>query len=373
GDDPPFLAWVDRQYMRELGLLPSPLWDAADESVGLLTAPTEVHFAITNRCDAGCPHCYMDAGAPEEGELSTRGFMEVLDVLAGMGVFHVALGGGEALLRPDLFEIAQYARDIGLVPNLTTSGYGLSPELAERMRIFGQVNVSMDGVGDLYGVFRGVDRFPEADRALGFLVDAGVPAGINCVVGRDNFPGLSDLFAYVRDRGGNEIEFLRYKPAGRGQGRYRELCTTPRQNERIVPDLARLSGDRGVAAKIDCSFVPMLCFHGPPPEALEAMATVGCEAGNVLLGVRANGAVCGCSFLPASGIQARDLASAFPDKSRFHDLPSWHERAPEPCRSCEYVVLCKGGCHAVTLHENGDIMAPDPGCPRVREALGSSG
>ena len=142
-EKPPFLAFVDRDYMRELGLEQSDLWNTDDESIGKLTAPTEVHFAITNKCSVGCPHCYMDAGGQDDGELDTASFKRALDVLAEMKVFHIALGGGEALERDDLFEIAEYARTKGLVPNLTTSGSKLTADIAEKMKVFGQVNVSL--------------------------------------------------------------------------------------------------------------------------------------------------------------------------------------------------------------------------------------
>ncbi len=127
---PPFLAFVDRDYMRQLGLGDSPLWDTEDESVGLLSAPTEVHFAITNKCSLKCPHCYMAAGQKDEKEMDTDSFKRALDVLAQMKVFHIALGGGEAMERDDLFEIAKYAKQKGLVPNLTVSGAKITPKIA---------------------------------------------------------------------------------------------------------------------------------------------------------------------------------------------------------------------------------------------------
>lgn len=368
-EDPPFLAFVDRAYMRELGLAPSPLWDSEDTEIGLLSAPTEVHFAITNRCGAGCAHCYMGSGNAEENELSGPDFKRALSRLADLGVFHVALGGGEALERPDLFAIAEHARSVGLVPNLTISGRLMSPEMAERMKIFGQVNVSMDGVGEAYGVFRGKDMFDSADAALRMLGKAGVPAGINCVVGRRNVNGLADLFSYAADAGANEIEFLRFKPSGRGAARYQEECTTAEQNREIAPLLSRLSGEHNVPAKIDCSFVPMLCYHKPEKELLLSTATYGCEAGNVLLGVRANGSVCGCSFLPATGLSVTDIAPGFHGHPEISPLFAFAEKAPEPCRSCEYLEICKGGCRAVALFLSGDPLAPDPGCPLVAERL----
>ncbi len=102
-DDPPALAFVDRQFMREMGTGESTRWDTDDESIGVLSAPTEVHLACTNACPVQCPHCYMDSAEPDPNEMDTETFKEALTALAEMGVFHVALGGGEALARSDLF------------------------------------------------------------------------------------------------------------------------------------------------------------------------------------------------------------------------------------------------------------------------------
>ncbi len=368
GEDPPFLAFVDRDYMRNLGLGPSPLWQTEEITIGRLSAPVEVHMALTNRCSAGCPHCYMDAGAADAGELDTARMRGALRALADLGVFHVALGGGEALERTDLFELAEFARQVGLVPNLTVSGRGITDDVARQMRVFGQVNVSMDGAGEAYAVFRGRDDFEIADQALTRLVAAGVPTGINCVVGRPNFDQIADLFAYAHEKRLNEIEFLRYKPAGRARDRqtFLKLATTAEQDIALAPLLADLSQRWEVTAKIDCSFIPMFCHHRPPLEVLEALGTYGCEAGNVLWGVRSNGVVAGCSFLETTGRSAIEMAKS-PGiiQPTFRRLTTWPQRAPEPCRSCEYLNVCRGGCRAVALAVTGDIDAPDPACPRV--------
>jgi radical SAM protein with 4Fe4S-binding SPASM domain len=367
GENPPFLAFVDRNYMRELGLPDAAAWDIADESVGRLSAPTEVHFAITNKCSVGCPHCYMGAGKQDDGELDTASLKRALDILAEMNVFHIALGGGEALERSDLFEIAKYARTKGLVPNLTVSGAKITADVAKKMKVFGQVNVSLDGVKDNYGVFRNINMFDMADAALGFLIEAGVPTGINCVIGRNNFDGISGLFEYAAGKKLNEIEFLRLKPSGRGMEKYANERTTYEQNISLTPMLAELSAKYGITAKIDCSFVPMLCYHNPPVDLLEAMATYGCEAGNVLLGIRSNGQVSGCSFLKSSGLSVFDLHSGPNQEGHFEKITSWVQKAPQPCRSCSYRDICKGGCHAVAEFVTGDFNNPDPDCPRVIE------
>jgi radical SAM protein with 4Fe4S-binding SPASM domain len=363
----PFLAFVDRDYMRGLGLGESELWETDNRSIGSLSAPTEVHFAITNRCSAACSHCYMEGGEKDRGELDTGSLKQALDILAQMNVFHIALGGGEALERPDLFEIAEYARARGLVPNLTISGFKLTPGVAKEMKVFGQVNVSVDGVGPLYGVFRGKDMFAAADDALNMLSEAGIPTGINCVVGRRNFDGIPELFEYAKNKDLNEIEFLRFKPSGRAAKLYAQERTTYQQNVALVPTLAGLSAQHETVAKIDCSFAPMLCYHNPPHRVLEAGATYGCEAGNVLLGIRSDGSVSGCSFLKGSGLTVFELDRTASRQACMERITTWIQEPPQPCRSCLYLDICKGGCHAVSEYVTGDFNNPDPDCPLVVE------
>ena len=62
-DDPVGLAFVDQQFMRELGYPDSPLWQ--DTQRRFLSAPTEVHFNLTACCPLACRHCTTDAGQGE--------------------------------------------------------------------------------------------------------------------------------------------------------------------------------------------------------------------------------------------------------------------------------------------------------------------
>jgi radical SAM protein with 4Fe4S-binding SPASM domain len=359
---------VDRAYMEELGLAPSPLWEGP-EDVEILSAPLEVHFAITNKCSGGCHHCYMGSGESEQNELDTEKFKSALNILKELGVFHIALGGGEALERSDLFEIAEYARFIEIIPNLTTNGQLVTREVADRMKVFGQVNLSLDGVGESSSVFRGVNNFDTVDKAAKLLTGAGVHTGINCVLGGRNFSNLAAIFEYAQSSNLNEIEILRYKPSGRASKNYQAKRMTDTQYRDLLPVLARLSDEFDITTKVDCSLVPMLCYGRPPLELLEKTATYGCEAGNVLLGIRADGRVAGCSFMDTSDLSVFDLLNKDALRNTFSDNYTWAKQAPMPCRDCDYLRICKGGCRAVTMHLTGDPKTPDPECPFVVDYL----
>jgi radical SAM protein with 4Fe4S-binding SPASM domain len=363
---PASLVWVDKDYMRSLGYPDSPLWDVPTR---LLSAPTEVHVSVTRQCSAGCAGCYVDSYRPgtrpdlDSRELGLEGMKRIVDVLARARVFHAALGGGESLELPWFFDLADYARQQGIVPNLTTNGFFVSEHNAERCRVFGQINVSIDGTGDDYREARGIDGFEAADRALTLLRKAGCNTGINVVVSRRNFDRLESIFRYARKRGVNQVELLRFKPAGRGKDLFAELDLTPRQAFLFYPLVTSLSRRHRVRLRVDCSFMPMVFAHQPDRKRVERFGACGCLGGEMLMSVGPDGAVAACSFAGPESWDLAGLPGWWPSESAFAPFRKWQDHAPEPCASCRYLEFCRGGCHVVAQAVLGDWASPDPGCP----------
>ncbi len=330
---------------------------------GALSAPTEVHVAVTDRCPASCDACYLDAGPDRPG--ADPDLDQIVDQLADLGVFEVALGGGEALLRDDLIELATAIRARGMVPNLTTSGFGLTPARARRMaEVMGQVNVSLDGLGETYRAVRGWDGEALGLRAIRLLREAGLRVGVNTVLCRQNVEQLEEVAAALRAEGVAEWQWLRLKPSGRGAARYADLALTPDQARSLWPLALRIERTPGLVLRWDCALVPFLAAHGPPVEALEALGIAGCPGGHSLMVRSADGRWAPCSFAHDTGAPGDPGAAWESDPT----LVTWRARAeapPEPCGSCAYRRVCRGGCRVVAGHVTGDPLAPDPECPRV--------
>lgn len=366
-EEPPMLAWVDRAFARSLGLSHSPLWQGPEDAQAPLSAPTEVHLLLTGRCPARCTYCYADSGPEVETAPSLERVRESLRALARLGVFHVALGGGESLLRDDLFQVASEARALGLIPNLTTSGLSMTAAVAERCRVFGQVNVSLDGVGERHRLSRGDTTFKTAARALSLLLEAGVPTGINTVVTRQTWDGLGELVAYAAQVGANEVELLRLKPVGRARETYALERLTDAQHLELLPKVLSLAQKHRLHLKLDCSFAPMICAHAPPREVLEAFSIVGCDGGNSLGAIMPDGSLAGCSFAPVLNQEGPAIDRHWSSSEALAPFRRYPQNPPEPCRSCTYRASCKGGCHAVASFLTGQFEVPDPECPRVLE------
>lgn len=374
---PRALVFVDRAYARGLELVgrsgvPEPaIWaDPADDgAVGrsVLSAPLEAHLQLTNRCAAGCRGCYTGATRKgDSGEWGLDQWRRAIDALADMGVFHLALGGGESATLPWLGDIAEHARARGLVPNLTTSGLDGLDRLLPIARLFGQINVSMDGLRDTYRAVRGFDGFARADGAVRALRAKKREIGINVVVTRHNFAQLDEIFAYARRRRLNEIELLRFKPAGRGSGAFAAMTCTDNQHRALLPTILGATRRHRVRVRVDCSYTPMLAHHQPDRELLAGLAVYGCTGGDFLIGAKADGTVTACSFArpPVAGPKVHELPAYWHKDGAFGPFRQFRQ-ADEPCRSCAYHELCRGGCRVVSAHVLGDASKPDPECPRV--------
>jgi radical SAM protein with 4Fe4S-binding SPASM domain len=285
-------------------------------------------------------------------------------------VLEVALGGGEVLLRDDALDVVDDVRARGMVPNLTISGFGLTDDKAARLaRTVGQVNVSLDGLGETYGAVRGWEGASVGLRAIRRLREAGARVGVNTVLTRANVAELDRMADTLAELGVVEWQWLRFKPAGRGADAYARLALDPVEASSLWPRLLAIETRTGLVLRMDCALVPFLVAHGPPVEHLERLAVSGCPGGESLWSRTADGRWAPCSFAhgdatPADGDVARTWREA-------DGLRAWRERAaapPEPCGSCSYRAICRGGCRIVAAHLTGDALAPDPECPRVRRA-----
>ncbi|HEY4243488.1 MAG TPA: SPASM domain-containing protein, partial [Kofleriaceae bacterium] len=87
-----------------------------------------------------------------------------------------------------------------------------------------------------------------------------------------------------------------------------------------------------------------------------------------------DGRLTACSFAAPPPAAASDharpkidaLGAYWNTPGAFGEFRTWRA-AVEPCASCTYLALCRGGCRVVSAHVAGSAAAPDPECPRVVE------
>ena len=171
------------------------------------SSPELVDCKITNQCDNGCTYCYM--GSNRDGKhCQSKDYFFLLDQMCDLGVFQVALGGGEPTMHPDFSLILRTTKQWGVVPNYSTNGNHLTQEIVDASRDFcGAVAVSWHD--------------PPNVAATEWLIRDGVKTNVHYILSEqkvDEAIGLMRALDNGLLPGLNAIIFLRLKPVGRAHG-----------------------------------------------------------------------------------------------------------------------------------------------------------
>lgn len=357
-EKPDLTVFVGRDYMRKLGYADSPMWSGNDKNC--LTAPITAHLNLADKCNKSCEYCY-DNQLISSSCLSFDAIKAIIDSLSDMRVFTVALGGGEPFLRDDIFEIARYARSKNLIPTVTTNGTRIDPETAVKCRVFNHIHISADISGE-----EPLQKCPWSD-SIRMLQEAGVEVGVNYLVDKRGYERLEEIYDYGNKHGISTIMLLRLKPSGKARKIYMERRLSYEQNRGLYCKIAKLAKKRRINTSVDCSFFPMIAWHRPNKKKYEFWGAQGCNGGNYYIEVNQGGSARCCSFSHEIAGKATLLNSFWDESPAFNRYRDWTDAAQSPCRTCEYLQICRGGCHAIAEELTGNSLNPDPECPRVVE------
>jgi mycofactocin radical SAM maturase len=340
---------------------PAPVPRLVDQFELGLDAPICLTWELTYACNLACVHCLSSSGRRDPRELTTEQCRAVIDELQRMQVFYVNIGGGEPTIRPDFWELLEYAVDHQVGVKFSTNGVRITPERARFLAStdYVDVQVSLDGAtAEVNDVVRGPGSFATALRALANLRDAGfTDAKISVVCTRQNI-GQLDAFKAIADEYGATLRLTRLRPSGRGADVWDELHPLPEQQRELYDWL--LAHGEGVLT--GDSFFHLAAFG----ESLPGLNL--CGAGRVVCLIDPIGDVYACPF----AIHEQFLAGNLLGEGGFQRV--WQESSlftslREPtsggtCSSCPSYDTCRGGCMAAKFFTGLPLDGPDPECVR---------
>ncbi len=326
-----------------------------------LDAPICLTWELTYACNLACVHCLSSSGKRDPRELSTEQCKAIIDELERMQVFYVNIGGGEPTVRPDFWELVDYATEHHVGVKFSTNGVRITPEVAARLAAsdYVDVQISLDGATpEVNDAVRGAGSFAMAIRALENLAAAGFSdAKISVVVTRDNVGQLDD-FKALADRYGATLRITRLRPSGRGADVWDDLHPTADQQVTLYNWLVA----HGEGVLTGDSF-----FHLSGLGEPGALAGLNlCGAGRVVCLIDPVGDVYACPF----AIHDRFLAGNVLSDNGFDNV--WKHSAlftelREPtsagaCSGCGHFDACRGGCMAAKFFTGLPMDGPDPEC-----------
>jgi heme b synthase len=334
-----------------------------------------VAWEITRNCNLSCIHCRASAtNGPYTGELDTETSLRLLDQITDTGNPIIILTGGEPLLRPDIFDIAEYGTKKGLRMVMAPNGTLITESTAKKMAASGikRISISIDGpTKESHDSFRGVKgAFEGALRGIAFAKEAGLEFQINTTITKLNLKYIQNIQDMAVSLGAVAHHIFLLVPTGRGKyiidqeisakeyeetlnWFYDQLEKTPLQlKATCAPHYYRILRQR---AKEDGKAVTFES-HG-----LDAI-TRGCLGGTGFCFISHTGIVQPCGFLniECGDVTKNSFEKIWNSSEVFLSLRNF-DKLKGKCGICEFKRVC-GGCRARACEATGDYMAEEPLC-----------
>jgi heme d1 biosynthesis radical SAM protein NirJ len=373
------------QFVRELDH-PTPLGPARKPP-----GPVVI-WNLIRRCNLTCKHCYsFSADTDYAGELSTAEIFRVMDDLKGFHVPALILSGGEPLLRQDLFEIAQRARQLGFYTGLSTNGTLLDEQMAARVAALGfdYVGISIDGRRATHDKFR---RLPGAfDRSMAAVRrchQAGLKVGLRFTMTEDNAGDLPWMLDLLDDEGIDKFYFSHLNYAGRGnihRGHDAFLDTTRNAMDMLIEHCLALQRagrpKEFVTGNNDADGVYFLHWMSRRfPEHRERVRAKLAQWGGNSSGVNIANIDNLGNVHPDTmwwdytlgNVRERAFSEIWQDTS--DPIMAGLKQTPRPlkgrCAACQHKEICGGNTRVRARQLTGDAWAEDPACYLTDEEIG---
>ncbi|MDN5363833.1 MAG: AdoMet-dependent heme synthase [Eubacteriales bacterium] len=321
-----------------------------------------VSWNTTNQCNMYCDHCYRDAGVKAEEELNTEEGKALLDEIKKVGFKIMIFSGGEPFMREDIFELAEYAKKLGLITVFGTNGTLITPEVARKLK---EINVDCVGISldsldkekhdrlrKLEGAWEG------AVQGMKNLREAGVPFQIHTTLMDWNYEEAEKITDFAVEIGARAHHFFFLVPTGRAKN-IEEESLRAEQYENILSRIVKKQQEVNIELKPTCApqFMRIAKQMGVPMRFGR-----GCLAGISYCIIGPKGKVQPCAYMDieVGNVRETPFSEIWANSEVFKTLRAMDYKGG--CGKCAYKKIC-GGCRArAAFYNDGDYMAEEPWC-----------
>ena len=323
-------------------------------------------WEITARCNLRCIHCASNLGprSTRGSELSTERALRLCSELVEAGCKHVALSGGEALLRSDWPDLASRLHDLGVRVAMISNGLLVNDRAVKTMMAAGVsiLGVSIDGLAPTHDRIRKKEgSFVAATAALRRAAGAGLRVHAITQINRLNVAELESIHHHVESIGVQTWLVQLAAPMGRMR-QHLELVLAPS----MLPELAKRLAKLRRRSRLYIAIGDNIGYYGPLEPQLRRKAPdsplpfwCGCTAGFLTVGIEANGNVKGCLSIQSEEFVEGNLTERSFDEIWNSPTAFAYTRVFKPdclasgCAGCEYGEVCRGGCTFMSVAASG--------------------
>lgn len=285
----------------------------------------------TRLCIKSGVECYQNGLHADNPNMKLEDFSYIAEQCNGK-TFQFALGGcGDPDQHENFEEILKICQSNKIVPNFTTSGFGLSEELARTCKKYcGAVAVSWY-------------RSDYTLHAINYLLKAGIKTNIHYVLQSDT---ISEALERLKEKtfpiGINAIVFLLHKPVGLGSTK-----KIVKLDNRNFQEFISYVGSEKLNYKIgfdSCTIPALLQNLGN----INLVSLDTCEAARWSAYVTPDLKLLPCSFDNQNQKWAVDLQKySIQEAWNSPIFEDFRNKFRNSCSDCQKRKFCLGGCHII--------------------------
>ena len=224
-----------------------------------LRAPLFVSWQLTRDCDLACLHCCTDSapGKRLRDELDAGEALRLAGEIARAEVPYVMLCGGEPLVVPHFFEVAEALGAAGVRLKIETNGQQFDAAVATRLAALPirSIQISLDGdTQEVYERQRPGASLARAHAACRAVCEAGLPLEVTFAPTRINIHEAGAVIARARELGAFRFNSGQLMRLGTAARLWHKLAPTAAQYQSFRETLARMS--QVIEPRMELCYVP---------------------------------------------------------------------------------------------------------------------
>ena len=326
-----------------------------------LDFPQVMYLHMTNKCNLKCPYCYNKSDREEKIKLERRGLIDPImsteeyQQLIGRsiecGVQRFIFTGGEALMRPDLISLLEFARSKSqsVYLEVLTNATKIDDHVATQLcRWADGVTISLDGhERHIHEFYRGKHTFEPTIRGIKCLVKKRLQLGLRkphiCLVPvltEKNIINLKEIYQFsLEELRADNLAPVLFQAGDHQQvsiGQIPDIEIYKHEASRLSDYLAKLAGGA---------------------EAAEAPIRPRnqCGSGYGEISIDPSGFVYPCQSLHypefiSGNVRETDIHELYNQSPVLRNMRGTTVETLAVCSHCDLRYLCNGGCRATAYN-----------------------
>ncbi len=342
-----------------------------------------VNWAVTQRCNYRCRHCFMAAESPRRREeFSFDQCLSMIDELERCGIWRVSMTGGEPLIHPRFLDIVREVSARGMdLFEIATNGKLLDEHTLMTFKELGQkplMKISFDGLGH-HDWMRGTSGAEQAALdAISLCVEHDFPVRAQINIHRGNAHSILETLELFDSMGVAQARVIRTSEAPRWLDKGGDMGLSVDEYYDLMCVLAAAYIAKPHRMRLTLwQFLELdpvaKAYHNRPVKFCRNVnddSLPACTMNRLMVSVTGAGEIVPCNQMEGilsrtnlsfgnvhrDGLQQALKSDRYPGAATIGET-----RKDDPkCGACPHWTLCAGGCPAISLGRLGRMTAHDP-------------